>query len=61
MNTIFFISGLSEQEVRKIREAINKASSLEEVERLQKLLQAGQIPGLENGVQNGDGVERMEH
>ncbi|KAK9716883.1 hypothetical protein QE152_g24494 [Popillia japonica] len=37
--------GLSEQEIRKIREAISKASSLEEVERLQKLLQAGHIPG----------------
>ncbi|KAI4462096.1 u2 small nuclear ribonucleoprotein a [Holotrichia oblita] len=36
---------LSEQEIRKIREAISKASSLEEVERLQKLLQAGHIPG----------------
>lgn len=39
--------GLSDQEIRKIREAIAKASSLEEVERLQKLLQAGHIPGQE--------------
>ncbi|CAH0555506.1 unnamed protein product [Brassicogethes aeneus] len=39
------------QEIKKIREAINKASSLEEVERLQKLLQAGQIPEEEG--QNG--------
>lgn len=33
--------------MRKIREAINRASSLEEVERLQKILQSGQIPGHE--------------
>ncbi|GJQ76038.1 putative U2 small nuclear ribonucleoprotein [Trypoxylus dichotomus] len=41
--------GLSDQEIRKIREAISKASSLEEVERLQKLLQAGHIPDMLNG------------
>jgi len=29
----------------KIREAISKATTLEEVERLNKMLQAGQIPG----------------
>lgn len=46
--------GLTEQEIKKIGEAISKASSLEEVERLQKLLQAGQIPGQEqNGTYNG--------
>ncbi|KAL3268961.1 hypothetical protein HHI36_008047 [Cryptolaemus montrouzieri] len=43
--------GLSEEEIQKIRDAINNASSLEEVERLQKQLQAGQIPG--QNVQNG--------
>lgn len=42
--------GLSDEEIKKIREAINKANSLEEVERLQKILQSGQIPGSE---QNG--------
>ncbi|KAF5284337.1 hypothetical protein FQA39_LY04630 [Lamprigera yunnana] len=36
---------LTEQEIRKIRDAITKASSLEEVERLQHILQLGQIPG----------------
>ena len=54
---------LSDQEIRKIREAIAKASSLEEVERLQHLLQLGQIPGQEtqNGTFNGEnGVETME-
>lgn len=39
-------------ERNKIREAITKASSLEEVQRLSKLLQAGQIPGNETP-QNG--------
>lgn len=41
------VLGLSDDEIAKIRDAINKASSLEEVERLQKILQSGQIPGQE--------------
>lgn len=41
------ILGLNDEEVKKIRDAINRASSLEEVERLQKILQSGQIPGSE--------------
>lgn len=45
--------GLTDQEIRKIREAISRASSLEEVERLQRLLQSGHIPGQENDAQNG--------
>lgn len=48
----FVCLGLSEQEVRKIREAIANAGSLEEVERLQRLLQSGQIPGQESA-ENG--------
>lgn len=47
MNNIAKTKGLSEEEVRKIREAINRASSLEEVERLQQILQSGQIPDSE--------------
>jgi hypothetical protein len=39
------IAGPSQEELWKIREAIKKASSLEEVERLNRLLQSGQIPG----------------
>lgn len=39
------ITGPSAEELWKIREAIASASSLEEVERLNRLLQAGQIPG----------------
>ncbi|XP_046669983.1 U2 small nuclear ribonucleoprotein A' [Homalodisca vitripennis] len=38
-------TGPSAEELWKIREAISNASSLEEVERLNRLLQAGQIPG----------------
>lgn len=45
LNNIPQTKGLSEDEMRKIREAINRASSLEEVERLQQILQSGQIPG----------------
>lgn len=46
-------NGPSEQELRKIREAIAKASSLEEVERLQMQLQAGLIPGHNDVTENG--------
>ena len=42
---MLLIAGPSQEELWKIREAINKASSLEEVERLNRLLQSGQIPG----------------
>ncbi|XP_066993688.1 U2 small nuclear ribonucleoprotein A' [Anabrus simplex] len=38
-------SGPTQEELWKIREAISKASSLEEVERLNRLLQSGHIPG----------------
>ncbi len=47
----FLIFGIAEftaqrmEEIRKIKEAIAHASSLEEVERLNQLLQSGQIPG----------------
>ncbi|XP_034243085.1 U2 small nuclear ribonucleoprotein A' [Thrips palmi] len=37
--------GPSAEDLWKMREAISKASSLEEIERLNRLLQAGQIPG----------------
>lgn len=46
-------NGPSEQELRKIRDAIAKASSLEEVERLQMQLQAGLIPGHNDVSENG--------
>lgn len=58
MHNIAKSKGLSDEEIRKIREAINKASSLEEVERLQKILQSGQIPGNDlDGRLNGSAME----
>ncbi|XP_049865964.1 U2 small nuclear ribonucleoprotein A' [Pectinophora gossypiella] len=39
------VTNLTPQEIHKIREAIKNASSLHEVERLTRMLQAGQIPG----------------
>lgn len=47
LNEVSKQKGPSEQELKKIREAISKASSLEEVERLQMQLQAGHIPSNE--------------
>ncbi|XP_017769570.1 PREDICTED: U2 small nuclear ribonucleoprotein A' [Nicrophorus vespilloides] len=53
-------AGLSEEHVKKIREAISNAGSLDEVERLQRLLQAGQIPGDDIATNGGPPVEQME-
>lgn len=39
------VTHLTPQEIHKIREAIKKAASLQEVERLTRMLQSGQIPG----------------
>lgn len=47
MHNIAKSRGLSDEEIKKVREAINSAGSLEEVERLQKILQSGHIPGQE--------------
>ncbi|KAI8432612.1 hypothetical protein MSG28_013598 [Choristoneura fumiferana] len=59
------VTNLSPQEIHKIREAIKNASSLQEVERLTRMLQSGQIPGQKplqvqpsNGQQEND--EEME-
>lgn len=58
MHNIAKSKGLSDEEIRKIREAINRAGSLEEVERLQKILQSGQIPGSElDGRVNGHAMD----
>uniref|UniRef100_A0A8D8MDG7 Probable U2 small nuclear ribonucleoprotein A' n=1 Tax=Cacopsylla melanoneura TaxID=428564 RepID=A0A8D8MDG7_9HEMI len=51
-------SGPSAEEVWKIKEAISKASSLEEIERLNKLLQSGQIPGREDSEKQHNGKVR---
>lgn len=49
--------GHSQQDMWRIRKAISEATSLEEVEHLTKLLQAGQIPNKDqkkkSGLQNG--------
>ncbi|KAE8739669.1 hypothetical protein FOCC_FOCC014827 [Frankliniella occidentalis] len=49
--------GPSAEDLWKMREAISKASSLEEIERLNRLLQAGQIPG-KKAAGNGKGLPR---
>lgn len=46
--------GPNEIDLKRIREAITNASSLEEVERLHLQIQAGQIPGQENVPTNGE-------
>lgn len=51
-------TGPSAEEIWKIKEAISKASSLEEIERLNKLLQSGQIPGRENTENRNGNVAR---
>jgi len=45
------VPGASQEDIQKIREAIKKANSLQEVERLTKILQSGLIPSefLNNG------------
>ncbi|KDR19400.1 U2 small nuclear ribonucleoprotein A' [Zootermopsis nevadensis] len=53
-------SGPSQEELWKIREAISKASSLEEVERLNRLLQSGQIPGRSKSNSKASLVEEEE-
>jgi len=45
LSAFFDVTGPTAEELWKIREAISKAKSLEEVERLNKLLQSGQVPG----------------
>ncbi|KAH9644276.1 hypothetical protein HF086_003775 [Spodoptera exigua] len=60
------VTNLTPQEIHKIREAIKNASSLQEVERLTRMLQSGQIPGqkpLQPQTQNNgqqDEEEEME-
>lgn len=55
---MFYInSGHSKEDMWRIRKAISEATSLEEVEHLTKLLQAGQIPNKNTkkntGIRNG--------
>ncbi|CAH1112770.1 unnamed protein product [Psylliodes chrysocephalus] len=60
VNSVAKSRGLTDDEIKKIREAIKKANSLVEVERLQKILQSGQIPGNEFNTRQQNGVTRMD-
>ena len=44
--------------MKQLKMMIAKAGSLQEMERLQQMLKAGQMPGMET--QNGSGAEEME-
>jgi len=51
-------AGLTPEQVRSIKTAIAKASSLDEIERLNQLLRSGNMPGMKNGSRGG--VEDMD-
>ena len=56
------MAGLSTEEQAAIRDAISKASNMDEVERLHKMLKAGNIPGQEgNGVSRKCWAQRYNH
>ncbi|XP_056633740.1 U2 small nuclear ribonucleoprotein A' [Diorhabda carinulata] len=61
VNNVARNKGLNDEEIKMIREAINKASSLQEVERLQKILQSGQIPGNIFDSRNQNGGTSMDY
>lgn len=50
------VLGPSAEDLWKMRETISKASSLEEIERLNRLLQAGQIPGKKADGRKGSAI-----
>lgn len=55
------VGGPSPEEVQAIKEAISKANSLEEIERLNHLLRSGHIPGRENSVRRAQkGIATVE-
>ena len=58
-------AGLTPEQVKNIKSAISKATTLEEIERLNQMLRTGNIPGgTLNGngaaVKNGDQIEEMD-
>lgn len=53
-------AGLTPEQVRNLKTAIAKASSLDEIERLNQMLRAGTMPGMRNGSQNGAMGEEMD-
>ena len=60
------IVGLTPEQVKNIKSSISKATTLEEIERLNTMLRTGQIPGgpmKESGngaVKNGEQIEEMD-
>ena len=61
MKCTILISNSNDLSVRNIKNAIAKATTLEEIERLNHMLRTGSIPG-ENGApaKNGNDVEEMD-
>jgi len=58
-------AGPTPDELQAIKDAIARASSLEEIERLNQMLKSGQIPGKENSIQKtalerGEEIEEMD-
>lgn len=53
-------AGLTPEQVRNLKTAIAKASSLDEIERLNQMLRAGTMPGMRNAPQNGANEEEMD-
>lgn len=53
-------AGLTPEQVRNLKTAIAKASSLDEIERLNQMLRAGTMPGLKTGGLNGANGEEEE-
>lgn len=44
---------LTQEQIRSVKASIAKATTLEEIERLNHMLRTGQVPGESNGVKNG--------
>ena len=52
---MFVIAGLTPDQVRNIKAAIARATTLEEIERLNQMLRTGQIPGDEKALAGTNG------
>lgn len=58
---LFAVPGATSADLQRIRNAIKNATSLQEVERLTRILQSGQIPeDLLNSAENGNGHSEMD-
>jgi len=54
-------AGLTPEQVKNIKSMIAKASTLEEIERLNHMLRTGKMPGMEKQQQNGEEEEMEEN